>query len=105
MSNQHSTAEGQGKRHRHEGPQKHIIAFIFSILLTVLAFATVASGEINQTFTYIVLIGMAIAQVFIQMGFWMHMKDRGHFFAITGIFTGAFVALLCVIMAVYWVWW
>ncbi|MFD0712780.1 cytochrome C oxidase subunit IV family protein [Paenibacillus sp. GCM10027626] len=105
MSDQQSAVQGHQSRHRHEGPRKHIIAFVFSIILTVLAFATVAAGEINQTFTYIVLIGMAIAQVFIQMGFWMHMKDRGHFFAILGILTGGFVALLCVIMALYWVWW
>lgn len=105
MSNQHSTAEEHGRPRKHEGPKKHIVAFIFSIVLTVIAFATVASGEINETFTYMVLVGMALLQVFIQMAFWMHMKDRGHMFAIVGILSGVFVAFTCVIMAEYWVWW
>jgi len=105
MSNQHSTVQEHSRPRKHEGPKKHIVAFIFSIVLTFIAFATVASGEINETFTYIVLVGMALLQVFIQMAFWMHMKDRGHMFAIVGILTGVFVAFTCVIMAEYWVWW
>ncbi|MFS0725964.1 cytochrome C oxidase subunit IV family protein [Paenibacillus sp. 1P07SE] len=107
MAGNHSNtaSEGKGKRHRIEGPQKHIVAYIFSILLTVLAFATVAAGEINSTFTYILLVVMAILQVFIQMSFWMHMKDRGHIYAIIGIFFGVFVVFTCVVMAEFWVWW
>lgn len=29
---------GYKQRHRHEGPQKHIVVFIFSIVLTLIAF-------------------------------------------------------------------
>lgn len=107
MSDQHSAAEehGQGQRHRHEGPRKHIVAFVFSILLTVIAFAMVSAGEVNTTFIYISLILMAILQVFIQMSFWMHMKDRGHVFPIVGITMGVFVVFTIVIMAEYWAWW
>jgi cytochrome c oxidase subunit IV len=105
MSNQHSAAEEQGQRHRHEGPRKHIVAFIFSILLTVIAFAMVAAGEVNTSFIYISLVLMAILQVFIQMSFWMHMKDRGHVFPIVGITMGVFVVFTIVIMAEYWAWW
>ncbi|MBB3114539.1 cytochrome c oxidase subunit 4 [Paenibacillus phyllosphaerae] len=105
MANQHSTTEEQGKRHRHEGPQKHIVAFIFSIVLTVIAFALVAAGEINESFIYIMLLAMAVLQVFIQMSFWMHMKDRGHLFAIVAILFGVFVVLTIVVMAEFWTWW
>ncbi|AZN39739.1 cytochrome C oxidase subunit IV family protein [Paenibacillus albus] len=101
---QHSAAE-ENKRHKHEGPKKHIIAFIFSILLTIIAFAMVAAGEVNTTFIYIMLVVMALIQVFIQMGFWMHMKDRGHVFPIVGILGGVFVVFTIVIMASYWAWW
>lgn len=93
------------KRYRHEGPRKHIIAYIFSMLLTLIAFATVIAGEINTTFTYILLIVMAILQVIIQMSYWMHMKDRGHLFPIIGILSGVFVAFTLVVMAEYWAWW
>lgn len=92
-------------RHRHEGPQKHIVAFIFSIVLTLIAFAAVAALEVNATFTIIILLVMAVLQVIIQMAYWMHMKDRGHMMPILFIFGGAVVAFTCIIMAIYWVWW
>ena len=31
-------------RHRAEGPQKHVVVFIFSIILTLIAFAAAAAG-------------------------------------------------------------
>jgi cytochrome c oxidase subunit 4 len=105
MEGNHSATGEQAKRHKHEGPQKHIVAFIMSLALTIIAFAAVAAGEINTTFTYILLVGMAVIQVFIQMSFWMHLKDRGHLFPIICIFAGAGVVFTLVITALYWVWW
>jgi cytochrome c oxidase subunit 4 len=106
MTNEHAASGHEPKqRHRTEGPQKHIVAFVLSLALTVIAFAAVSAGEINTTFTYIILVGMAILQVFVQMAFWMHLKDRGHLFPIIAILGGVFVVFLLVIMAVYWLWW
>ncbi|SDS38948.1 cytochrome c oxidase subunit 4 [Paenibacillaceae bacterium GAS479] len=104
-ANHSSHSEQPAKRHKHEGPRKHVIAYIFSLLLTLIAFATVIGGEINTSFIYILLLVMAALQVVIQMGFWMHMKDRGHLFPIVGIMTGVFVVFTIVIMAEYWTWW
>jgi len=105
-SNHNETASGElPKRHKVEGPQKHIVGFILSLALTIIAFAAVAAGEINETFTYIILVAMAVVQVIIQMAYWMHMKDRGHLFPIIGIIAGVIVVFTMVIMALYWVWW
>ncbi|MGV2805249.1 cytochrome C oxidase subunit IV, partial [Clostridium perfringens] len=51
-ANQQSN-EGPTVKHRHrvEGPEKHIVVFIFSIVLTAIAFAAVAAGGINTAFT------------------------------------------------------
>ncbi|MFD2614903.1 cytochrome C oxidase subunit IV family protein [Paenibacillus gansuensis] len=105
MAQPHGTAEQGGRRRRHEGPQKHLIAFVFSLILTLIAFAAVAAGEMNRNFVLVLLVVMAIGQVLIQLIFWMHMKDRGHLYPIIGLAAGAFVAFTCVIMALYWVWW
>ena len=105
MADNQATTGHSNKRHRMEGPQKHIVAFIFSILLTVIAFAAVASGEVNKNFVYIILVIMAILQVVIQLAFWMHMKDRGHLYPIIGIIFGVVVVLTMIVMALYWVWW
>ncbi|MEK0312514.1 cytochrome C oxidase subunit IV family protein [Cohnella sp. 56] len=106
MANDHSAASSDPRRrHRHEGPQKHVVAFVLSLVLTIIAFAAVSAGEINTTFTYIILVGMAVLQVFVQLAFWMHLKDRGHLFATMGIIFGIIVVFTMVIMALYWVWW
>lgn len=105
MANNQASANERAKRHKHEGPQKHIVAFIFSIALTFVAFAAVAAGEINTTFLYIILVVMAILQVFVQMAFWMHMKDRGHLFPTIGILGGVIIVITMIVMAQYWVWW
>lgn len=105
MAGNHSVSGEEAKRHKVEGPQKHIVAFILSLALTIIAFAAVAAGEINTTFTYIILMVMAFVQVFIQLAFWMHMKDRGHLFPIICMIAGVVVVFAMVITALYWVWW
>lgn len=105
MSSNQSVSGEEARRHKMEGPQKHIVAFILSLALTIIAFAAVAAGGINTTFTYIILVLMALIQVFVQLAFWMHMKDRGHLFPIISIIAGVVVVFAMVIMAVYWVWW
>lgn len=101
----HSSSEETKKRHKHEGPQKHIVAYIMSLILTLVAFAAVMSGEVNASFIVFILLVMAGLQVFVQMGFWMHMKDRGHLYPIIGILTGVVVVFTMVIMAEFWAWW
>ncbi|MCJ8011854.1 cytochrome C oxidase subunit IV family protein [Paenibacillus sp. KQZ6P-2] len=106
-----TTADRQASRDvvkhsaRHEGPQKHIIVFIFSIILTAIAFAAVAAGGVNPAFTVILLLAMAVLQVFVQMGYWMHLKDRGHMMPILFMVGGFFIAGTAIVMALYWVWW
>jgi len=56
-------------------------------------------------FVIFLLLGMAIVQAFAQMAFWMHMKDRGHFFPIIGIVGGVFVVIMLVALALLWTWW
>lgn len=105
MSDNGSASAKTTGRHKLEGPQKHVIAFILSLVLTIIAFAAVAAGEINPTFVYIILVVMAIIQVFLQLAFWMHLKDKGHLFPIIAICAGVVFVIAMVIMALYWIWW
>lgn len=105
----HDSNSGNGvvakHRHRHEGPQKHVVAFIFSIVLTLIAFATVAAGGVNTAFTVLILLVMAVLQVIVQLGYWMHLKDKGHLIPIIFMAGGFFVAGTCIVAALYWMWW
>ncbi|AIQ10987.1 cytochrome C oxidase subunit IV family protein [Paenibacillus durus] len=102
---QHTRDHGVKRRHRQEGPQKHILIFILSAVLTLIAFAAVAAGEVNVAFAVILLLVMAVIQVFVQLGYWMHLKDKGHMMPIIFILGGFLIAGTCIIMAMYWVWW
>jgi len=100
-----TTQYPNAKRTRPEGAKKHIIAYVFSLILTFISFAIVMAGELTNSFVYTLLVVLAILQVFIQMTFWMHMKDRGHTFAIIAILTGCLFVITFIIMAVFWTWW
>jgi cytochrome c oxidase subunit 4 len=105
MAAQHHSSADQGNRKRHhEGPRNHFLSFALSIILTILAFAAVMAN-LGRTFTIMFIVLLALIQVIFQLAFWMHMKDKGHFYATVGIVTGAFVALTAVAATVYWIWW
>lgn len=89
---------------RHEGLRNHLITFVISIILTILAFAAVTIPGISKGFVYSLLVLMAILQVVVQLGFWMHLKDRGHFWPTLSIIFGALVVVYAVASAVFWIW-
>jgi cytochrome c oxidase subunit 4 len=100
-----AAAAGQTKRRKgHEGPRNHLITFAISIVLTILAFAAVSIPGLNKGFVYSLLVLMAIMQVLVQLGFWMHLKDRGHFWPILAMIFGILVVIYAVVSAVYWIW-
>jgi cytochrome c oxidase subunit 4 len=106
MSDHHSEhASLPLKRHKTEGPQNHFLAYIISILLTMLSFAIVIYGGLDKSFLIAFLLGLAITQAIFQVYVWMHAKERGHLFPLMFLFTGAFVAASASVAAVYWIWW
>lgn len=106
MSENHQQpASGPKVRHKTEGPKNHYLTFAASIILTMLAFAAVLYGGMSKAFLVPFLVIMAIAQVILQLAYWMHMKDRGHVYPIIGLSFGAIIALTAVAAGVYWIWW
>ena len=89
----------------HEGPKNHLIVFVVSIVLTFLAFMAAANHLLSTGFVIFLLVVMAILQAAVQLGYWMHMKDRGHFYPILFILLGLLVALMAFAFAIYWTWW
>lgn len=90
----------------HEGPKNHYLAFAMSIALTVMAFIAVIYQHVLETwFLVSFILLLAVVQAVIQAAYWMHLKDRGHLLQRLFLFSGAFVALTAIVMAVYWVWW
>ncbi|WP_233532309.1 cytochrome C oxidase subunit IV family protein [Paenibacillus alkalitolerans] len=92
------------RKHRHEGPRNHLLAFALSILLTAFAFLAVANFELEPWFVIGFIIILGLFQAVIQLAYWMHMKDRGHFYPMIGIAFGFFVALTAIASGVLWSW-
>lgn len=105
MSNNTHEAAAPSKRQQHESPMNHYLSYIMSIILTMLAFAVVIYGGLDRSFILIFIVSLALVQALVQLLFWMHAKERGHFMPLLFLGTGCFVALTAVVTAVYWMWW
>ncbi|TCZ77798.1 cytochrome C oxidase subunit IV [Paenibacillus albiflavus] len=91
--------------HKHDGLSPHILSYIVSIILTMIAFAAVLYGGLDVGFVLILIVCLAIVQVIFQLFYWMHMKDRGHTMPIIFIAGGVVVIIPVIITALFWMWW
>lgn len=104
MSNHSVETPEINKRHKHESSRNHYFTYILSILLTMLAFAAVIYGNMDRSLMLIFIVSLAVVQGLVQLLFWMHGKDKGHFIPLLFIGFGAVVALTAVAAGVYWIW-
>jgi cytochrome o ubiquinol oxidase operon protein cyoD len=58
----------------HGSMREYIIGFVLSVILTAIPFALVMTGAIDHTWTAIIVLGMAVVQVFVHMIFFLHMN-------------------------------
>lgn len=98
---QQSNTETTTQHHRQEGPKRHIVAFIVSIVLTALAFlAVIIGGSSAWVVPFIIVLG--IVQAGFQLYIWMHLDQKGHDLPAIGMYTGLLVALLTIFVFIYW---
>ncbi len=107
MEANHSPSHDVAKtKHQQEGPRKHLLAFLMSIFLTILAFIAVAYRDVlDSNFVPMFIVALALIQALVQALFWMHLKDRGHFQQRLFIACGAAVAFAAAYTAIEWMWW
>jgi len=88
----------------HDGVKRHLVAFIGSLVLTALAFISVAYEVIPVSFTVPFIVILAIVQALFQLFVWMHMDQKGHEFARISIFAGSFFIAAAIFVFIFWVW-
>lgn len=77
--------------------QKHqIIAFALMIFLTIVSFVAVGTDIIPASFAIPFILLLALVQLFLQLGYFMHLKDEGHAWATTFISSGLVIAIPCI---------
>jgi cytochrome c oxidase subunit 4 len=102
---EHTHEGAPRERHKPESPVNHYLSYIVSIVLTMIAFAAVMYGGLDNKFLLIFLVSMALVQVVFQLVYWMHMKERVHMYAAVALGFGFIVAITAVIAGVYWIGW
>ena len=76
--------------------RQHVISFIMMIFLTIIAFVAVAMDVLTPAFTALFIIILASIQFVFQIYVFMHMGQKDHEYPTLAIWTGFFVALLCI---------
>ena len=72
-TNEHSTAHGQGGQ-AHGSVKEYVRGLVFSIILTIVPFAMVMAGVGSTQFIIGVIMVFAVAQILVQLVFFLHMN-------------------------------
>lgn len=63
--------------HKNKYPINHVIGFILSIVLTIIAAWCALLSDLPQTWVIIAIMVLAVIQAFIQLFMFMHITERG----------------------------
>src|SRR5690625_2709102 len=88
-----------------EEMQRQLISFGLMIVLTIIAFAIVATGTLPSMYVLPILFVMAIVQAGFQFYYFMHLKDKGHEMPATLIYGGVWAAFLTLAGLMVISWW
>lgn len=103
-TSQLSFKERQEKKKQRNDLRHYLISFALMVLLTILAFYAVASDTISSEIVPLFIVLLAVIQAAYQMFYFMHMKDRGHYYAILFIAMGLSIAVLAVATLMTLIW-
>lgn len=88
-----------------EEMQRQLISFGLMIVLTVVAFAIVATDAVERVYVLPILFVLAIVQAGFQFYYFMHLKDKGHAMPATLIYGGVWAAFLTLAGLIVISWW
>lgn len=95
-------SRSHGDKH---GFKLHILTFVLSIILTVLAFVGIAVDAVPKGFAIPFMIGLGLVQAVLQAAFWMHLNQKGHEFPIMFFLSALFCSTITILACVGLIWW
>lgn len=81
-----------------------LVSFVMMIIITIIAFLTVASDLFTPLFKALLVLVLAGIQFIFQLYVFMHMGQKNHEFPMLAIWTGFVVALLCIVSLAALIW-
>jgi len=104
MSHSHGVAHDHAADHASHGSLKsYIVGFALSIILTILSFRMVMSGTASQSSAATWLVLLCIAQLLVQLIFFLHMGTAKAQRQNTGIFLFTVLVLAIAVGGSLWV--
>lgn len=64
------------EEHAHGSMKQYVIGFVLSIILTIIPLVVVLNDMFNQVTTIVILLASAVAQLFVQLLFFMHIREE-----------------------------
>lgn len=99
MASQQHTEQSQG----HGTLKSYILGFVLSIVLTIIPLVAVLNNMFNKQATIIVILVTAVLQLFVQLLFFMHLREeeKPRYNLISLIFAG--FLLLTIVIGSIWI--
>ncbi|MCH2191543.1 MAG: cytochrome o ubiquinol oxidase subunit IV [Gammaproteobacteria bacterium] len=86
----------------HGTVKEYIVGLILSIVLTAIPFAVVMNGGVSSGLTLVLILLCAIAQVFVQLVFFLHMNTSSE--QIWNTTSAVFIVLIVAIVVLGSIW-
>jgi len=86
----------------HGSVREYVIGLILSVVLTLIPFGLVMSGTLNEPLTLAIILLCALAQIFVQLIFFLHMNTSSE--SIWNTTSGVFIVLITAILVLGSIW-
>ncbi|MGZ4112135.1 MAG: cytochrome o ubiquinol oxidase subunit IV [Tumebacillaceae bacterium] len=100
-----SNATAHGSHGSHGSTKQYVYGYLLSLILTLLPLYAVMNHLFSDVWQIVVIIGLAIAQMAIQLFFFMHVTEKegdGPQWHVTGLILG-FVIVFTIVAGSIWV--
>ncbi|WP_319783012.1 cytochrome o ubiquinol oxidase subunit IV [Oceanisphaera sp. IT1-181] len=97
MSNHHDTAADHGS------VSSYLTGFVLSILLTAMPFWAVMTGQMSNSQTLLVVVGLAIVQIFVHLKYFLHLSFKPNSRANTVAFLFSALIIIMVVGLSVWI--
>lgn len=87
----------------HGSVKSYIAGFILSLILTIIPFAVVAQHWFSNIPSYITIGVFALAQLFIQLVFFMHLSHKSKAQWNLNVFLFSFLVVLILVLGTIWI--
>lgn len=101
MGSTHETAHGHGGE-AHGSVKEYVIGLILSIVLTAIPFAVIMFDLLSPGLSLAVILVTAIAQIFVQLVFFLHMNSSSE--QLWNTTSAVFIVLVVAILVIGSIW-